>query len=111
MKRDEILTRVVRDVQTQPSQPDPDFSGDDLRKLLRYFKERQIEDESVSEPGEITLRTRESSASCGSSQGEEIEQRLARTQLNSHEQLESSESPIFSHGQRTSAAESYGKDS
>ena len=110
-KRDEILDRVVRDVQTQPSQPDPDFSGDDLRKLLRYLKERQIEDESVSESREITPRTRDSSTSCGSSQGEEIEQRLAWTELNSHEQLESSESPIFSHGQRTSAAESYGKDS
>ena len=110
-KRDHILNRVVRDIQTQSSQPNPDINGDDLRKVLRYSSRRHIKDGSLSEPREITPRTRNSSTSYGSSQSEESKQRVAWTELNSREQLGGTESPIFSQGQHISAMESYGNDS
>lgn len=110
-KRDEILSRVMPVVQTQSSQLNPDINSDDLRKVVRYLTRRHAEDGSLSETQETTPRTRKSGTSCGSSQSEEIEQRVACTELNSHEQLVISESSPSSYYQYSSAPESYGNGS
>ena len=110
-KRDEILNYVMRDVQKQSPQPNPDISSNDLRNFLRYLTRGHTADGSTAELQPKTPGTSKSGTPCSSSTSEEIEQRVSYTELNSREQFATGESPTFSHCQYASTPKSNGNAS